>query len=75
MNKPYIVKGKGRHYKSPSTGKDLPSVTNILSCYPKQDALVRWSANQQKKLDVAASYELLRSGNCPTDPEGFRELR
>lgn len=58
MSKPFNVKGKGRHYKSPETGQNLPSVTNILDCYPKQHALVHWAANRQKAMDVQAAYEL-----------------
>jgi len=56
--KPFNVKGKGRHYKSPTTNQNLPSVTNILDCYPKQHALVHWSANRQKMFDVNAATEL-----------------
>ena len=56
--KPFNERGKGRHYKSPTTGQNLPSVTNILDCYPKQHALVHWAANRQKAFDVWAAYEL-----------------
>lgn len=71
--KPFNVKGKGRHYKSPTTNQNLPSVTNILDCYPKQHALVHWSANRQKVFDVNAAYELFRSGEQFADADHFKK--
>ena len=37
------VKGKGRHYKHPTTGELVPSVTNVIGILDKP-ALPRWSA-------------------------------
>jgi len=42
------VRGKGRHYEHPKTGKLLPSVTNILSVLDKP-ALPRWAAIETAK--------------------------
>lgn len=69
--KPFNVRGKGRHYKSPTTGQNLPSVTNILDCYPKQHALVHWAANRQKAFDVQAAFELYVSGRQFEDGKAY----
>jgi hypothetical protein len=42
------VRGKGRHYKNPKTGKLVPSVTNILSVLDKP-ALPRWASLETAK--------------------------
>jgi hypothetical protein len=59
MTTPYLstaVRGKGRHYKNPKTGRMLPSVTNILSVLDKP-ALPRWAAKET----AAAAAELKSS--------------
>jgi len=70
--KPFNVKGKGRHYKSPTTNQNLPSVTNILKCYPKQEPLVRWAASIQITHDVQASYEFNHPGRQFEDAESYK---
>ena len=47
------VRGKGRHYKNPKSGKLVPSVTNVLSVLDKP-ALPRWSAGlvAQKAFEI-----------------------
>lgn len=72
--KPINVKGKGRHYRSPETRNLLPSVTNILGCYPKQRVLVPWAANQQKELDVEAAFEVYQARKEFRDAEHFRQV-
>lgn len=42
------VRGRGRHYKNPKTGKLVPSVTNVLSILDKP-ALPRWASLETAK--------------------------
>jgi len=58
MTTPYLsvaVRGKGRHYKNPVTGRLVPSVTNILSVLDKP-ALPRWASLETAK--AAAELKL-----------------
>lgn len=42
------VRGRGRHYRNPKTGKLVPSVTNVLSVLDKP-ALPRWASLETAK--------------------------
>ena len=51
------VRGKGRHYRNPKTGKLVPSVTNILSILDKP-ALSRWASLETAKAAAALKESL-----------------
>jgi hypothetical protein len=51
------VKGKGRHYRHPKTGKLVPSVTNVLGVLNKP-ALPRWAAKVVAEQAVAMRASL-----------------
>lgn len=64
------VKGKGRHYRHPTTGKLVPSVTNVIGVLNKP-ALPRWAAkvvaeqavamrDSLPNLDAAEAVDLLK---------------
>jgi hypothetical protein len=51
------VRGRGRHYKNPKTGKLVPSVTNVISVLDKP-ALSRWASLETAKAAAALKASL-----------------
>lgn len=64
------VRGRGRHYKHPVTGKLLPSVTNVIGILDKP-ALPRWSAG----LVAQKAYEMRHELVDMEENEAVRLLR
>lgn len=51
------VRGRGRHYRNPKSGKLVPSVTNVLSVLDKP-ALPRWASLETAKAAAALKASL-----------------
>lgn len=70
------VKGKGRHYKHPTTGELVPSVTNVLSMLAKP-ALVGWAAREVATLaaDLRDSLQHLEHDEVVTLLKGAASRR
>lgn len=56
------VRGKGRHYEHPETGRKLPSVTNVLGVIAKP-ALIPWAAKVERELCVQIANTVYGSLN------------
>ena len=56
------VPGKGRHYEHPSTGRKMPSVTNVLGVLSKP-ALIPWAAKVERELCVQTANTVYGSLN------------